>query len=134
MGYFRLRQFVDSGFAARDDLVCTPAIMTTMTSADYERHRLNQWLGRTAWNAALIQACAGIVGIVMLGQSLLCGLQAHHGHAFLCSIGAMVNFLTYAIADAARREAIAATMLAHAGKPIDDDFGIVDPGLRRLNE
>ena len=84
--------------------------MTALSSTDYATLRLIKWLGRTAWQAALVQTCAGIVGVAMLAQSINCGLHAHHGHSLLCCIGAMMNFLTYKIADAARREAIAAAM------------------------
>jgi hypothetical protein len=82
--------------------------MTILSSA--HRPSLNEWLGQTVGRAALVQTCAVLLGMVMLGQSIYCGLQAHHGHALLCSIGAMINYLTYVIAGAARREAGAATM------------------------
>src|SRR5262245_26366868 len=90
------------------------AIMTILSSTDYGR-RLNEWLRQTAWHAVLVQACAVLLGMVMLSQSIYCGLHAHHGHAFLCGIGTIINFLTFVIADAARREAIAAAATIQQG-------------------
>ena len=59
-------------------------------------------LRSTLWLAALVQAGTVVVGLVMAWHAIDCALMHHHGNSLLCTIGVMVNILSFQLVAAAR--------------------------------
>jgi len=48
--------------------------------------------------AALVQAGALVVGLVMAWQAIQCALMRHHGNSMLCTFGVMINLYSFGFA------------------------------------